>query len=177
MWKDQQDPSLGLLGDSRNQNEEEESHYNNESEDENTYTTGGSVEEIGDPSMMPGFSSNNDTGNPSYYQGNDDTLAISYNTMSSPPKEIHSAALVLPMSNTATKSGLAMDVNTRFADDTSDAPSDERDNGPAASLPSQYTGDRKRYTEAITKTKLLDDDPAVIEYLLNEERNRNNTPR
>ena len=59
-------------------------------------------------------------------------------------------------------------------DDVSDAPSDERNNDRSAVFSSEFSADHTRYTDAVRNSKLLDNDPAVLGYLVKNTRDIEN---
>jgi len=55
-------------------------------------------------------------------------------------------------------------------DDASDAPSDERNDDRFVALPGEQTSSRIQFPDAITNSRLLDSDPAVVDYLEKDRR-------
>lgn len=67
---------------------------------------------------------------------------------------------------------VAMVHTCDFADDASDAPSDERNGDSLPPSPARYTTDHNSSHISIKNSNVLENDPAVVDYLAKEQRRR-----
>ena len=172
----QQDPSRSLLGDITIDSSHGESVSKAdtfETEDVEVVSISkddGSIH--GDvQSVASAFSSSGIAVNTTKYYGQDEIMMSEMRTTPASSKEFHSVSPILSMRNTETNSINAMIQNARVVDDVaSDAPSDERN---SAATPSQHTIDHFQHPDAIRNSRLVDNDPAVLTYLVKDIRQSN----
>ena len=158
-WNDHQDRSRSLLGNGAIANEQGEdlmmsnSFETEDAEDAGTYKDEESRKEDMS-SVVSAFSSDGIIANDLKYNGKDEIMMTPNKMMPVPMIE-----------------------NAHVADDASDAPSDERNNDRSAALPSEFSAHHTRYTDAVRNSKLLDNDPAVLGYLVKNTRDIKNGTR
>jgi hypothetical protein len=173
-WNDHQDRSRSLLGDGAINDEQGEylmmsnTFETEDAEGASTYKDDGSRKE--DMSSVVSTFSSDEIINDLKYYGKDEIMMTPNKMMSMPSKEVRGSSLILPVRNIVTNSEGAMIENAHVTDDASDAPSDERKNDRSAALPSEFGADHARYTDAVRNSKLLDNDPAVLGYLVKNTR-------
>ena len=185
VWHNQEDQAPSLLGDDEAIDSTQEESLSRSDTFDTEDMEGASTynkddgSRYGDiKSVASVVSSNGIAATASRYYGEDEIMMSPKRTSSAAPTEdFLSASRLSPIRNFETNSARAMIQNSRaaVADDASDAPSDERNSGPAAAAPTQRgTADPHRYPEAISNSRLLDNDPAVLDYLVKGDTRNGN---
>jgi len=106
----------------------------------------------------------------SKYYGQDEIMMTTKVKKSALTEKISSDSCIPPMQSIQNNSN-GMVTNGVETDGASDAPSDERDHGPSIALPFQHSAGGTQSADAIRNSKVLDNDPAVLEYLVGDGRN------
>eukprot|EP00533_Pseudo-nitzschia_delicatissima_P005107 CAMPEP_0116095214 /NCGR_PEP_ID=MMETSP0327-20121206/9545_1 /TAXON_ID=44447 /ORGANISM="Pseudo-nitzschia delicatissima, Strain B596" /LENGTH=758 /DNA_ID=CAMNT_0003586869 /DNA_START=21 /DNA_END=2297 /DNA_ORIENTATION=- len=178
VWHNQEDQAPSLLGDDEAIDSTQEESLSRSDTFDTEDVEGASTynkddgSRYGDiKSVASVVSSNGIAATAARYYGEDEIMMSPKRTTSAaaPTEDFLSASRLSPIRNFETNSARAMIQNTSVAvvDDASDAPSDERNSGPAAAAPTRRgTADPYRYPDAIRNSRLLDNDPAVLDYLV-----------
>mmetsp|Transcript_8727 Transcript_8727/g.21285 ORF Transcript_8727/g.21285 Transcript_8727/m.21285 type:complete len:833 (+) Transcript_8727:146-2644(+) len=173
-WNDHEDSSTTLSGEEITNNEQGESHMSADTfEIEHTqevsdYNDDEPKKEI--PARLPAFQVDENNNNYSKYHGKDEIMGDARFSQSD---EVRSACAILPLRKNEINS-----EHIQSKDSVSDAPSDERNNDPSVPLSSiSHDNHQTRHMETVRNSKLLDNDPAVLSYLIKNIRDSNEERR
>jgi hypothetical protein len=118
-------------------------------------------------SFISAFASEGITNDDSKHHAQDEFTMSQDNKPSVPSEEVQSASVLIHRRDIEPNPEVAM-IQNNVSDDFSDAPSDERKNGRSTAMPSRYSADHARYPDAIRNSRVLDNDPAVLKYLVKD---------
>eukprot|EP00531_Pseudo-nitzschia_arenysensis_P009383 CAMPEP_0116122022 /NCGR_PEP_ID=MMETSP0329-20121206/3998_1 /TAXON_ID=697910 /ORGANISM="Pseudo-nitzschia arenysensis, Strain B593" /LENGTH=758 /DNA_ID=CAMNT_0003615853 /DNA_START=21 /DNA_END=2297 /DNA_ORIENTATION=- len=175
-WDNEQEQEPSLLGDDEAIESTQEESLSRSDTFESEDVESANIHQNDGSRFEPVISSTGIAATASQYYGEDEIMMAQKRTTSvaAPMDEFHSATRISPIRNIESNYTSPVIQNTRavVVDDASDVPSDER---LSARVPVQRTpADPYRYPDAIRNSRVVDNDPAVLDYLVKGDTRNGN---